>query len=297
MSEEWVLRQWIAKNGTSAAVACLPASDVEALFALDVNNLFPLDLLAHVLGYTALSDTKWVAQVCRSWFAATRKPQFWSRRIAEKLKAIAATRPQDTLERSLIMRFNTFCFPTETLRAQVEWLFRREWFNVINISQHIGTLISFERYVSDQWSHCVCNSFLRSGQLYCYSTCEYGERRRVLAASETIQYDQLSLKSTIWKHGERVQEIVFVTRGPRPSTFIGQGQAIRIGELEGSGIGIWIDDNGAPIVGRTMATVPHGDGKWTFADGTVLEGKGVAWKGKPRWSEPPEPVTKRRKAE
>jgi hypothetical protein len=28
--------------------------------------------------------------------------------------------------------------------------------------------------------------------------------------------------------------------------------------------------------------LPHGNGKWTFPDGTILEGDGVAYKGQPR---------------
>ncbi len=33
--------------------------------------------------------------------------------------------------------------------------------------------------------------------------------------------------------------------------------------------------------------VEHGDGKWTFADGSILEGEGVAYKGEPRYIEAP----------
>ena len=39
---------------------------------------------------------------------------------------------------------------------------------------------------------------------------------------------------------------------------------------------------GSGSVDSTSHVVPHGDGKWTFPDGNILEGVGVAWMGEPR---------------
>jgi hypothetical protein len=38
----------------------------------------------------------------------------------------------------------------------------------------------------------------------------------------------------------------------------------------------------AHCIPETRYVIPHGNGKWTFSNGTILEGIGVAWMGEPR---------------
>lgn len=46
---------------------------------------------------------------------------------------------------------------------------------------------------------------------------------------------------------------------------------------------------------RKINVTIHGDGKWIFSNGDVLEGEGVAWKGQPRWPRAPQPKQKKQK--
>lgn len=130
-NSEWILEQWVKRHGANRAVEHLPCNEIVDLSEFDVVKAVPVDLLPFILGYTALSDTLSVMLVCRAWYAATQKHHFWSRRIQRKKEeTISRLASGEEHFGDFILRFNTFFHPEESLRQQVEWLFRDDWLYV-----------------------------------------------------------------------------------------------------------------------------------------------------------------------
>ena len=282
-SDEWVFQQWLARNGgkTSAVLPFLPAAEIGYLRDLDMNSILPVDLLAFCLGYTCLADTRHVLQVCKSWYAATRKRHFWKRRIDAKLKQVAAAlAPNDKQKADMVLRFDTFSCPGETLQNQVEFTFRgSSWFRIYEWKCYVA----IERYVTNKWDDCACNNYLPTGELFSTSREHYAESTRV-TCDEVIVFPGMSLKRNTWRKSEP-SDILFTRRDG--GMYQGNGAYVPASQLCIDGVGVWKDGDGREYPWKDDCLVPHGDGKWTFADGTVLEGRGVAWRGEPRWPAPP----------
>ncbi len=232
-------------GGLEALLALLPAAYVASVVNychLD-DHRFHTDLLAKVLGYTTLPDTLPVMRTCKRWYVSTQSRTFWRKRISDKIW-------KDYRSIKCIELFDPFCIVKETLREQLEWLFRRGWIFSVTDRNNDYCIV---RKIDDD--HQVSMDKLDM------------KYPRISKMSPLIDEYWFPQNNEGVKWSNRIRLIVngiFVTRNT-----------------------IWIASDGAKFEGGATLDaekyiVPHGDGKWTFPDGTILEGVGVAWMGEPR---------------
>ncbi|MBX9637208.1 MAG: F-box protein [Nitrosomonas sp.] len=125
---KWLIEQAILRvGGEENALCCFPTHIVRDLKEGKTFKDLPLDVLAHLLSFVERKDIYTVIKVCRLWYEAFKKPQFWKRHIDKALeKVIIDYEMEDNKQYQAAIRlFNTFYSPvTETLREQVEWIFK-----------------------------------------------------------------------------------------------------------------------------------------------------------------------------
>lgn len=131
----------------------------------------------------------------------------------------------------------------ETLQQQVEWLYRRNWKHVRGAD---GTYVL--RYNgSGRWLQ------ISLGYVVLAAKCDWPFKE------DSLRVELISngvLETTPKQNTGRIS-----IRSSNNTTFTGQALRVK----------------------STQKFRPHGNGRWTFANGRVLEGRGVAWKGQPRW--------------
>ena len=250
----------------------LPQKDVD--YIVNGKNFYslPLDIVASILSNISLKDIRRVRSTCVLFAQAMRKQHFWHRLIAQKLKQIIASNEKYKKYAVALEKYNTFESPVaENLREQVEWIFRKDWYTVF----HGPSAASLKHVHFDRktWkSTNLSNKFL---------------------------VDTTTLVSVCWYESKNFNELDGDSHsiGKHPAEF---DYCI---VAEKKIIGKWKTKKGTVYEGQFILDeekkfVEHGDGKWTFHDGTVLEGSGVAHMGEPRYilqKEEWESVSKKRK--
>ena len=232
-------------GGIDNILSLVPSSDyvtyVNSYCHLNVKQFQSGDILPCVLSYVTLKDVNCVMNTCHAWLKATRSKTFWVRLIREakeKLKHIEH-----------IALFDTFCFPGETLREQVEWIWKENWIR--------------SKVIGKQKEHNIVRK-----------THEYDKQVSIAIKDGKIVRMAKFLKprSEFWYFNQSAQW------SDRRSNVSGKAIDRNV---------IYHTEDGAIFVGKATKddndnVLPHGDGKWTFSDGSILEGKGVAWMGEPR---------------
>ncbi len=215
------------------------------------------DVVGLILSHTRLEYTLPIMCVCKQWYNESRKSTFWKERIVKKLISL-----RKDFGIAVYRGFNTFQSPVkETLREQVEWVFRdKSWVifeysvpeddHIISRKTHLNTW--YEEWLEKTRHTFTERKWIKStdgkSNLYKLST----EMAVQLLNGDYFRID--GVKSLIAK-----ELIHFYPNGDK---------------FEGSGL----------LIDRRYE--PHGNGKWTFADGTILEGEMIACRGKPRYTEP-----------
>ncbi len=234
------------------------------------------DVIRHILSFTTLSDTRTIMRVCKKWYEQTRLPLFWAKHIlCAKQKAIAAFVPNHSITReadiAAIYAFDTFASPVpETLRDQVEWVFRMRWLHLEHSAEDRDAVVvrkTARKTCYEEWRNPLDNK-LHECTWFESSSFSY-EGKMVTVSPNDVKFRRIEVD-----HAQSLIATRIIFRMPDDSIFDGQG--LNISET-----------------GDTKYR-PHGNGKWIFADGTVLEGECVAYKGEPRFIEPP---SKRNKVE
>ena len=258
MSNEWLLQQLaLYFGGQEQLIQQLPQSVVDYIKHGKTFYSLPMDLVASILSYISLRDVRNVRSTCILFAQAMRKQHFWHRLIAQKLEQIITLDVKAKMYANAIRKFNTFeCPVPETLRDQVEWIFRKKWYHIFcNESASSPNCIHFDRTT---WKDTNLSNKI-SLNLSTLSICWYessdfndldGERHQIGNHPDEFEYLIISDKKILAK--DRVKKYNAVYEGQ------------------------YTLDN-ENIFQR------HGDGKWTFDDGSVLEGKGVAHMGEPRF--------------
>jgi len=218
----------------------------------------PNDVVGSILSHTDLRDVRSVRKVCRQWAGETRKSLFWMKKI-EAVKLLMIEWKSNSV--AAIMAFNTFNSPfQETLRDQVEWLFH--WNSWVDISPNKKCIIVTRRTshstAYEEWYDTITNKckevkwfetqlghpFDYYGKYVCKSDCIS------IRYLETLKYDCPTVKRLVqhFKNGDTYDGTgIYITKDAKDHYFA------------------------------------HGDGKWTFADGSELEGEMVACRGEPRF--------------
>jgi hypothetical protein len=209
------------------------------------------DFLVFVLSYTYLSDTNAIMRTCRAWYNTTQKQAFWKRRIDQKAPPL----------------FNVFhSLLPETVRHQVEWLFREDWMIV-----YCGS------YCRKSFDGTWLRQYGKKGKLWRVTS--YRSSSHVFRfVGKFIQFTFVTDDETDCKYSKILLDFNVFESNICNGTFWCRNGDLYVGESH--------------LFGAKY--IPHGDGKWIFSDGTILEGEGIAWKGNPRYIEPP---TKRIKSD
>ena len=204
-----------------------------------------LAILAHLLGFSALKDTNAIMRTCSMWYRATREQTFWKRRIEEQKRTKYA-------KIRFIDKFDTFCISVEPFVDQVRWLFYK--------GQSIYQDITCEMYtiVRDSGPNLMYVVFDENGNIYFKAH----QQSRVCHTFWYSYGEHVWIKRYIDSDGKFSKREV-CRRYQNGDMYEGEGRLVS-GEY------------------RMEKVEPHGDGKWTFANGSILEGQGVAWKGEPR---------------
>lgn len=274
MSEEWLFDQIILNaKSRQALIDMLPRDMVSGILNGPFLNDLPIDLLAKALSYISLSDIRNVRSTCIAFAQAMRKQHFWHPLIQHALKYCIEQREiTNQVEIRNILAFNTFESPVvETLREQVEWIFKPM-----------------------RWTY----FFIKTGQFV-------GRRTHSNTNLENkFRYGFNKLNSVTWYESARFYDddgrYISIGKGDNPIIRIEMQKGIydkAVGSKKIVELDAVFDGN---LIYRNGTWFPHGNGKWTFADGSVLEGNDVASMGEPRFilqKEEWESVFKRRRME
>ncbi len=211
--------------------------------------------LANVLSYVHMSDVQSVLRVCKDWYNVRKNKVFWNRKILAALIKYSIRNP--TLDRQTLLHYDSFLSPKEgeILRDQVEWLFRQTLFSASVHDAKMVTLVIFRTTHRGE----IILQFLNCG----------GE-----------------LRSVKWKENEDYGKLVHIAYSNRKNV----RKLLQDDHNSKNGTGLWIKD-GNTFEGELLDTgnrtwYPHGSGKWTLSDGTIIEGECVAYKGEVRYLRP-----------
>jgi hypothetical protein len=242
----------------------------------------PADIVCMILSFTPRKDTRAMMLVCKHWYEQTKKPLFWGSRINEAKRALCLKYSNFKFKAS-VDSFDTFACPVkETLQDQLQWVWRLDY---ISFCQHSGSKSisamrrmyrrTARRTVYEEQRVDADNSLYLSAAFASDTTAYSKNLVFVLASDAVLGAQRIEM--------DRFEDNV-VKRIVHTSEF---------GLFDGQGIDVDTD-------AEWRKYVPHGNGKWTFKDGSVLEGEMVACKGKPRYiaamaAEAQEPEQKKRK--
>lgn len=211
-------------------------------------NDLPLDLTVHILSYIQLKDIRNVIRVCKLFYQCMFKPHFWTKHIERTFGTIAGGF-------KYVQYFSTFKSPVkETLREQVEFNFRNGW--LVLICGHPYTFIIRKTYLGHSLRHTLNENM----ELQNCVICVLDDKYKFAKGSTNIAECVNNSKWFFWN----------IQKWGEPG----------LGKLKYEKYGLYEGEIAPKIVGNDYEA--HGSGKWTFHDGTILEGEGVAWYGEPR---------------
>lgn len=277
-SNGWLFEQVVIRmGGPNAVLSMLPNQDAiqEIANGTTINDL-PLALLAKVLSHVERRSIFAMMQVCKVWLKAIHEQHhFWKRHIENALEyVISVNKVTYKQHQAAIRMFNTFYSPVpETLRQQVEWVFKvhlvaQKWINLHEqICFNDSNMNEFFVIERTTWNNQNLANWIALHALQCTRVTSYVGKN----------FDD--------REGRYVNQVlVCMTLNSSYCEFLDVPKYREVG----SGTFISKKSN-ATFVGcvshfpNSGGYQAHGDGKWTFDDGTVLEGKGVAHNGEPRF--------------
>jgi len=210
-------------------------------------NDLPLDLTVHILSYIQLKDIKNVILVCKLFYQCMFKPHFWTKHI-ERMQLLHNGV-------NYMQYFSTFKSPVEeTIREKTQFLFRKGWLLLLNSESHI--FIIRKTYKGTSLRYCLNKDMT----LHNYGVCTLNEKWDFVKGSTNVAIAENSDKWFYWN----------IEKWGEPG----------IGKRKYEKYGLYEGEIGQKEMGKDYEA--HGSGKWTFHDGTILEGEGVAWYGEPR---------------
>lgn len=252
--ENWIIDQIIQGfGGFDKFLEFLPSERVEHVLNGKYINDLPVDLLATVLSYVNSRDVYKIIRVCKLWKDVVfKKHHFWSRLIKSKLL-------------NEFKSFNTFSFSDiEQLKGQVEWVFKPILLRGDdNRKKYLKNLHEIYLFVDDlgrlhrknrQDGYCLCKT-LKDGKELNISILYRSSEFNIEEGSYKMRMDDNYLNVSKWGSD-------------------GTGKIVKFE---------WTYEGDMKYHYTEDIYVPHGNGKWIFNDGFILEGKGVAHLGEPRF--------------
>ena len=269
-SDQWVLDQLIALYGIPYAISLFATANKEL-----VNRLYTgptvlssgRDLLPLALSYVSLSDIRNVMLTCKAFYAATQKRDFWRVNV-ERFKSRIANGVIDKTKARAIRRFDTFLVNEESIREQVQFIFNKKW-RTLRGTLELGKafnkhLMAVSRVSSEDVYvlHEYDPDTLELVYVYTCPNTVHGLIKRWTMSSNRDLISYAEFHCNGFDKIDTTKPCVVHRRFDNGDVYKGEG----------------IYD---PTVKQLMC---HGSGKWEFAqDGTILEGKGVAYMNEPRF--------------
>lgn len=211
----------------------------------------PVDVLALLLSFINLKDVKKCMCVCKLFYDATKKDQFWNRFIKQRLE-------KALVEPKFIPIIGSFYFPEyskEQLRTRYEWLFRRTFLNC--------SLTYDENYQIERFSD--------------------GKSIRLKIHVKTLKIHWLEFHDTFFNEFKDIG-LKYSAPNRRVINLILNDEYIfsrgKIDKISGT-ISKYNAKWSGSCIDTKKAYLPHGKGQWIFNDGTILEGDNVAKNGEP----------------
>lgn len=273
-SHGWLFDQVIFRvGGTDALLHLIDPNIVKEIASGKSINDLPIALLAQVLSYVERKSVFYMMQVCKLWHRAIcEQNHFWKRHIDNALDFVIADKKiTNKQEQCAIRMFSTFYSPVpETLRDQVEWVFKvhltvQKWTNIhkqiCDSKQRMYLVFERTTWTNRNVANWICLDIMKCVRATWYIGARFNDmegryvnrilcfdipNRNYCAFMDIPKYNELGIGTYI-----------YVQMG---ATFEGS-----VAYFHGSGY------------------MAHGDGKWTFDNGVVLEGAGVAHMGEPRF--------------
>jgi hypothetical protein len=252
----------VAQHATdpAAILAHIPCADVDAIIKKITAPPLPLDIVTAILSHVDLKSVKAVMRVCKQWYQASRRHDFWKHHIRA---AILRSHRCDGITLDQVTRaaasVDTFASPrAETLREQVGWIFlAASWSSSWNAgNSSIRPWIRFIRSAHTKSSY-ECAIYTGTGKVK-FRSWSTQVREVMVYECPLVEIKHIDVDYQN-NHGVIVS-----------NTWHFEGQVRDKRSDDGDSIARYI---------------PHGNGTWTFADGRVLNGPNVAFDGKPVWPE------------
>lgn len=213
----------------------------------------PVDVLAVLLSFIDLKDVRNCMRVSKLFYEATKKNQFWNRFIKQRL--------EDALvEPKFITVIGNFYFPEylrETCKTRHEWLFKKLY---LKCSLTYKKTFQIERFTNYGMGKVIRLKIdVESLKIHWL---EYHD----------IPYNMFKdLKSFDAKSRHTIDLLL------KNEYFYSSGEIEKISGTISKYDAKWIGS----CIQINKIYHPHGKGRWTFDDGTILEGDNVAKNGEP----------------
>lgn len=259
-TEEWIVQQ-IVTNNRKRLRELIPDMYMSIEKGKRITDL-PIDVLAHCLSFIHIGDVRSCWSTCKLFARAiTTRPHFWKRLVQAHLKRVAIGwmhNDVSTAALKVIHLFDTFASPrSETLKEQCCFLFK----------SHLRAYV--DMYFADGKKHVCINRQNGNARVLC----------RAFEISSMEIESVSSYESPIGLFNEDFGEYCGEFYDVSKYILIYQkGKAIRGENMKFSNGFTWDGEVAKRENGNIAA---HGSGKWTFPNGTVLEGQNVADMGKP----------------
>ena len=212
----------------------------------------PVDVLAVLLSFINLKDVRKCMCVCKLFYEATKKDQFWNRFVKQRL---------ETVEPRFIPVIGNFYFPEylkESFELRYEWLFKKLY---LKISLTYKDTFQIERYTQ-----------LGIGRVIRLKIDVKTLKIRWFEIHERVSYNTFRDVKNFDSFDKQVFDMVL-----KNEYLYQKGTIVKISGTISKYNAKWFGS----CIEIDKVYVPHGFGKWIFEDGTILEGSNVAKKGEP----------------
>ena len=253
---ELILCSWTLSKLAEVYGADAPATIVDIINSKPTISILPTNIIASILNYTNLKDTRNVIMVCQKWYQASRLKHFWRERILEGFGKYAKTDQEYEL---LKTHFDVFLVKEQPFREKLEWLFLRNSVDIYRGDAVKGDY-DFLFHVTPRNEPYVLsisiNTMTKSYKHRYFLSTRNSKGHWVADGLDVIYYnDAMELKFMKQIQLDAERYIEWISK---------QGHLFK-----GSGVNF------------NKILKPHGAGKWTFLDGSTLTGDNVAFDGVP----------------
>ncbi|MBX9637222.1 MAG: F-box protein [Nitrosomonas sp.] len=244
-------------------------------------HYLPNDLLATVLSFLEKKSIFVMMQVCKQWFfVINTEKRFWKRYIENALKNGFSRHNLSANQIEALKTFDPFlsCVD-ESLRSKVEWMFKPGYLRVGTFKD--GTIFTIYRITFNKTAFVYTFSVTSKPTLLHISHFEVDETRQVLKNGFMFVKRMADIKAST--------KCTLLLKVPNGSAVYKKS----FGQLYIPEYGLYEGD----VIFNTENKVclAHGNGRWVFHDGSVLEGKGIAYEDEPRFIQAKFPALKKQK--